>query len=630
MKKSVIAAAVMLAVSFSAAAQWAPVGDNIKTKWAEEVDPTCPLPEYPRPQMVRQNNWVNLNGLWDYSIQPLEEEDFTPQGKILVPFCAESSLSGVGQKVGDDRHLWYERTFSVPKSWKGKRVMLNFGAVDWRTDVWVNGIKVGDHEGGYTPFSFDITDALKKSGRQSLRVRVYDATDNSLQASGKQVNYPSGIWYTAVTGIWQTVWLEAVPETRVLSYYTTAEPANRLIRVHVDACGLQDGDVVKVSLLEGGIGYNPEKPSTTVIDSRDGLNVALVDENIRKWNPENPYLYGLSISIVRNGKVVDSVDGYAAARRISAKRDRDGYLRMALNGECLFQYGPLDQGWWPDGLYTAPTDEALRFDIVKTKEWGYNMIRKHIKVEPARWYFYCDQEGMLVWQDMPSIGARRNNDVSRRSPEMDQAQRNRWVGNSFMGGTDCNIPQEWKDNYYREWKDIMESFRVFPSIVVWVPFNEAWGQFDTKEAVRFTKKIDSSRLVNPASGGNFVLSEGDILDSHHYPHPRILVHENNMITVLGEYGGLGLPVKDHLWQKDQNWGYGGVKADGKEVLRLYTQFAERLKVLVSTGCAAAVYTQTTDVEGEVNGLMTYDRKVIKLDEQKLHDVNQAVIRSMCK
>jgi len=626
MKKTLMIATLLIFGSIAASAQkWAPVGENIKSPWAEQVDPACPLPEYPRPQMVR-SEWMNLNGLWDYSIQPLAEETFAPQGKILVPFAVESALSGVGRTAGDKNNIWYERTFTLPKSWKGKNVVLNFGAVDWKTDVWVNGVEVGSHSGGFTPFSFDITSALKKSGKQTIKVKVFDPTDEMLQPQGKQVSVPKGIWYTSVSGIWQTVWLEAVPETRVLSYYTVTEPNNKLIKAYVEAEGLKEGDEVKVDLLEGGVGYNPEQPSTTVIASATGLQVDLKDENLKLWNTENAYLYGLKISIVRGGKVIDSVDGYAAARKISAKRDRDAYLRMALNNECLFQYGPLDQGWWPDGLYTAPTDEALRYDIIKTKEWGFNMIRKHIKVEPARWYFYCDQEGILVWQDMPSLGARRQ----KYPTAITEQVANRWVGNSFMGGTDAKIPQEWKDNYYKEWTEIITSLRVFPSIVVWVPFNEGWAQFDTKQAADFTRKLDPSRLVNPASGGNFVLSAGDLLDSHHYPHPRLVVMENQMINVLGEYGGLGLPVEGHLWQCEDNWGYGGVKADGKEVLRLYTQFANRLKVLVSTGCAAAVYTQTTDVEGEVNGLMTYDRKVIKLDEQKLHDVNQDVIKSMAK
>ncbi|MCM1176321.1 MAG: carboxypeptidase-like regulatory domain-containing protein [Clostridium sp.] len=387
------------------------------------------------------------------------------------------------------------------------------------------------------------------------------------------------------------------------------------------------GDPGTVSTIR--IRGDTESPSANVIASKTGSSVEFTLEEIKLWSVDNPYLYGLRIAILRNGKEIDSVNGYTAVRKISAKRDRDGFKRMALNDKCLFQFGPLDQGWWPDGLYTAPTDEALRYDILKTKEWGFNMIRKHVKVEPARWYYYCDQAGILVWQDMPNIGARRNNEVAKRDPEMAEAQRNRWVGDSFAGGNDCNIPEEWKENYYREWGEIIDFLKGFQCIVVWVPFNEAWGQFETRKAVEFTKEKDPSRLVNPASGGNYAIC-GDILDMHHYPHPKMNVYENTMVNVIGEYGGLGLPVEGHLWQKDQNWGYGGVKASSGKVISLYEQFAGRLKTYVSVGCSAAVYTQTTDVEGEVNGIMTYDRKVIKFDEKRLCDANVSVIESMSR
>ncbi len=621
-------AALFSMLSVPVPGDWAPAGDNIRTRWAEEVTPSNVHTEYPRPQMVRKD-WQNLNGLWDYSIQPAVEENFSRQGKILVPFAVESSLSGVGKQIAKDEALWYERTFRIPKSWKNKRILLHFDAVDWKCETYLNGKHIGTHTGGYVPFTYDVTDVLGKQGFQTLTLKVQDASDNSLQARGKQSYNPAGIWYTPVSGVWQTVWIEAVPDSYIGSYYAIGNIKDKTIKVDVDAMHLKEGDSVRVELLEGGAGYDTEAPSANVIASKIGSAVEFSLDDINLWSVDNPYLYGLRIAILRNGKEIDSVSGYTAVRKISAKRDKDGFKRIALNDECLFQFGPLDQGWWPDGLYTAPTDEALRYDILKTKDWGFNMIRKHVKVEPARWYYYCDQAGLLVWQDMPNIGARRNNEVAKRDPEMAEAQKNRWVGDSFAGGNDCNIPEEWKENYYKEWGDILDFLKGFQCIAVWVTFNEAWGQFETRKAVEFTKKKDPSRLVNPASGGNYAIC-GDILDMHHYPHPKMNVYENTMVNVIGEYGGLGLPVEGHLWQKDQNWGYGGVKASSEKVISLYEQFAGRLKTYISVGCFAAVYTQTTDVEGEVNGIMTYDRKVIKFDEKRLRDTNVSVIESMSR
>ncbi|MBQ9891875.1 MAG: beta-galactosidase [Bacteroidales bacterium] len=604
---------------------WSPAGDNIKTKWASEVNPSAPLPEYPRPQLVR-GNWLNLNGLWDYAITPEKATDFTAEGKILVPFAVESSLSGVGKHVGKENALWYERTFTVPKTWKGEKVLLHFGAVDWKADVWVNGSKAGSHTGGYTPFSFDITSLLKKSGKQTIRVRVWDATDQGWQPRGKQVESPQGIWYTPVTGIWQTVWLENVPSTRVEGYTVAANLEDNILKVNVDAANLKGADLVRVELLEGGIGYSAETPSTKVLAASDGPVAALKLVSPKLWSPDSPYLYGLRISIMRNGQVIDCVNGYTSVRTIS-KVKSDGYNRMALSGKPLFQYGPLDQGWWPDGLYTAPTDDALRFDVEKTREFGFNTIRKHIKVEPARWYYWCDALGVMVWQDMPCIADHSKGVAQSRDPQLVKLQANKWAHDSLLGGTDASVPQQWKDNYYKEWGEIIKALKVFQCIIVWVPFNEGWGQFDTPKVVEFTRSQDPTRLINESSGGNFVL-KGDILDVHHYPGPMMNVFEGKLVNVLGEYGGIGLPVEGHLWKiTDKNWGYGGVKKSASEVVEQYRAFAERLKVFVSTGCSAAIYTQTTDVEVEVNGLMTYDR-MVKVPEAEICKINKSVIESM--
>ena len=591
-----------LALALCAQAQWKPAGDKIKTQWAEQVNPKSVLPEYPRPLMER-SEWQNLNGEWEYAIKPVgEAEPASFDGNILVPFAVESSLSGVQKEVGEKNELWYKRSFTVPAKWKGKDVMLNFGAVDWKAEVFVNDVLVGSHKGGYTPFSFNITPFLKGSGAQKLVVRVWDPSDKGYQPIGKQTSNPQGIWYTSVTGIWQTVWLEPVASNHITAVKSIPNVDANALNVTVGASTPCVTSIVEVKLLDKG----------AVVASAKGVQgqeLRLGVKNPTLWSPENPYLYDMSITLSQNGKVIDQVKSYTAFRKISVEKDQNGILRMCLNNKPLFHYGPLDQGWWPDGLYTAPTDEALLYDIKKTKEWGFNMIRKHVKVEPARWYYHCDKEGILVWQDMPS------GDMG-----------NRWEPHKYNGGTDKERSVESVANYYQEWKEIMDLGVSHPSIVVWVPFNEAWGQFDTEKVVAWTKAYDSSRLVNPASGGNHRPC-GDILDLHNYPGPDMFLFDAQRVTVLGEYGGIGLPLENHLWWNKRNWGYIQFK-NSDEVTAEYVKYANELKGFVKRGFSAAVYTQTTDVEGEVNGLMTYDRKVIKINEAKVKAANQSVIKSM--
>ena len=570
------------------------------TFWGENLDPENVLPEYPRPQLVR-DRWINLNGLWEYAITPVDAVPEKMDGHILVPFAVESALSGVGRSVTEHDALWYEREFSVPKDWAGSRIMLNFGAVDWKAEVYVNDELAGCHTGGYAPFSFDVTDLLLQGKTNSLKVKVTDGTDRWFQPRGKQVSEPEGIWYTAVTGIWQTVWMEPVSESYVKSCHSVADIDASVLNVYVDAV-LTEGDACEVVLMECG----------NVINKGRGTEVSLHVPQMKQWSPDSPYLYDVEVNIVRDGAVVDRVNGYAAMREISYRKDASGHKRMYLNGEPLFQYGPLDQGWWPDGLYTAPSDEALAFDIQKTKDFGFNMIRKHVKVEPARWYWHCDRLGMLVWQDMPSI---------------EDNHENVWGNRAYDTGTDYPVTQEGKDNYYKEWGEVIAAFKGFPCIVVWVPFNEGWGQFDTEDVVQFTRAQDPTRLINYASGGNFVHCSGDILDLHNYPHPEMYLYDKEYINVLGEYGGIGWPVEGHLWQPERNWGYVQFKS-ADEVLDTYEKYAEMLIDLIDDGFAGAIYTQTTDVEIEVNGLMTYDRKVVKLDQERLHAINTKVIESM--
>jgi beta-galactosidase/beta-glucuronidase len=585
---------------------WKIAGDKITTPWADKVNPAAPLPEYPRPQMRRENAWVNLNGLWQYSILPTSTESApsTFDGSILVPFAVESALSGVGKTVGKDSILWYKRTVTIPKSFRNKRVLLHFGAVDWRAEVFVNGKNTGKHEGGYDPFSFDVTDALKKSGAQEIVVKVWDPSDQGPQPRGKQVRRPNGIWYTPVTGIWQTVWLEAVPETYIVSTKQVGNLDNKTVTISVNAEKLNPSDKIKVTALDGTSAVAEQTGSV-------GEELSLSIPNGKAWSTQTPFLYGLNISIERNGKIIDQVKSYFGLRKISMAPDSKGIQRMMLNDRFVFQFGPLDQGWWPDGLYTAPTDEALRFDIEKTKEMGFNMIRKHVKVEPARWYYYCDSIGILVWQDMPSgdLGARWERRLGLELPDPDMKR-----------------SPESEKIYRTEWNEIMTDLHNFPSIVVWVPFNEAWGQFKTAEIVNWTMKQDPTRLVNTASGGNFH-DVGHILDIHNYPMPimpRADLFGKDRIIVLGEYGGLGLPLTDHTWQQ-RNWGYQTFGTSDSLLMR-YAGFIMTLDTLIQKGLSAAVYTQTTDVEGETNGLMTYDRKIFKIPVAKLKELHDRLYK----
>lgn len=592
----------LLLIQFTVKAQqgWQMVPGKIASPWAEKVNPVAPLPEYPRPQMVR-SNWSNLNGLWQYAILPKSAQAIPAgfQGNILVPYAVESALSGVGKTVGKDSVLWYKRTVSVPNA-KGKNVLLHFGAVDWKCTVYVNGKEAGSHQGGYDPFTIDITSALKKGANQEIAILVWDPSDDGPQPRGKQIKSPHGIWYTPVTGIWQTVWLEAVPQTYIASTLQTPDLDQKKVTVAATVENAKAGDQVVVSAWDG---TNKVAEQTVAANSNASLSIA----NAKLWSPQSPFLYDLKYSVVRNGKVVDEVKSYFAMRKISMAPDKNGIQRMLLNDKFVFQYGPLDQGWWPDGLYTAPTDEALKFDIVKTKEMGFNMIRKHVKVEPARWYTYCDQLGILVWQDMPS------GDLG-----------NRWENRPGVYGraTDKDRSAESESIFRNEWKEIMQDLHNFPSIVVWVPFNEAWGQFKTKEIVNWTMQKDPSRLVNTASGGNFE-DVGHIIDLHNYPEPLMpdpALFGQKRVLVLGEFGGLGLPVENHTWQDKNNWGYQSFK-NKEELLKRYAEFIDRIPALISKGLSAAVYTQTTDVEVETNGLMTYDRKVIKIPEAKLNELH---------
>ncbi len=577
------------------AADWQPAEVPIKTRWAKDVSPDKALPEYPRPQRVRKD-WLNLNGLWDYAIKAKEEaKPEAWDGKILVPFPVESALSGVKKMVGGANRLWYHRVFEVPAGWAGKRVLLHFGAVDWEATVSLNGKELGTHRGGYDAFSFDVTDALKAGAAQELVVAVWDPSDKGPQPRGKQVVKPGGIFYTPCTGIWQTAWLEPVPEASIDGLTMVPDVDGGALRLTVAAKGAADGLEVEAVALDGGT-------EVSRAAGKPGTELALAVKSPKLWSCDAPFLYDLKVALKKGGQAVDAVDSYFGLRKVALAKDEKGVQRLMLNGTFVFQVGPLDQGFWPDGIYTAPTDEALRFDIEITKKLGFNCTRKHVKVEPDRWYYWCDKLGLLVWQDMPGSntgrGAKKDKEGTASSPEA-AAQ------------------------FEAELKAMVEGFRNHPSIILWVVFNEGWGQYDTERLTTWVKSLDPSRLVNCASGWHD-RPVGDVIDMHNYPGPGSPRPEAARAAVLGEFGGLGLPVPGHLWQADRNWGYQNMSGDSALTRKYAALLRKAWQLKDDPGLCAAIYTQITDVETEVNGLLTYDREVVKPDLAVAADANRGV------
>lgn len=567
---------------------WKPASGPIMTQWSQDVDTAMPWPEYPRPQMVR-DDWLNLNGLWDYCLLHKEDVPDTYSQKILVPYPVESALSGIADSVGPDHVIWYHRLFNIPSEWGGKNVLLHFEAVDWAAKVIVNGETVGEHKGGYDPFSFDITAYLKPGGTNELIVCASDPTSEGYQPRGKQVLKPGGIWYTPSSGIWQTVWLEAVPEVRVDSLYITPRPGEHRLDLRIMALNTQGSDIIRIQLFEADNEVmNREFPV--------GEEIRIDMPEFKWWTPETPFLYDLHIGIIREGIELDRLRSYFGMREVSCRMADDGYVRLFLNGEVVFHNGPLDQGFWPDGLYTPPTDEAMRSDIAAIKKMGFNMLRKHVKVENRRFYYWCDKLGVMVWQDMPSTS-----------------------GYVAPDKADLDRPQQETGQFLVELGNMIKSKYNHPSIVMWVPFNEGWGQFSTAEVVDFIYRLDPGRLVNNTSGWAD-RGVGNVIDIHHYPDPRTPDPENGRASVLGEFGGLGLFIEGHTWEQN-NWGYRQMD-DASDLLLKYEQFYTTVWEMMSEkGLAAAVYTQTTDVETETNGLLTYDRAVSKMDVAVLNGIN---------
>jgi beta-galactosidase/beta-glucuronidase len=592
-----LTAALALVSTAGADPAWKPVPEKMMTTWGSELTPENAWREYPRPQLERPD-WQNLNGLWDYAVTAIDmEKPAEWEGKILVPFAIESTLSGIGKLLTPKQALWYRRTVPLtPKA--GHRSLLNFEAVDYQSTVWLNGHEVGKHIGGNTPFSFDVTDALKPDLNEII-VRIQDATGGS-QLRGKQAITPKGIFYTRASGIWQTVWLEQVPARHIASIKlgTTVKPAT--ITITPRLAGVSGtGEKVRVTASFKG-------KEIATAEGAGEVKINLPDP--RLWSPAFPNLYDLTLELIdAQGVVSDTVKSYAGVREVGQKRDARGNWRFTLNGEEIFHWGPLDQGWWPDGLLTPPSDAAMRSDVDFLKQAGFNMIRKHIKVEPRRYYYHCDRVGMMLWQDQVSGG---------KGPEWTHLAPN-------------PAEAEWSDEDHTQWmaelKAMMDELHNQPCIVVWTPFNERWGQHRTMEVGKWITAYDPSRMINIASGGNF-FPVGNIADEHSYPNPNFPLDDKRFtdyIKVVGEFGGHGYPVQDHLWDPGKrNWGYGGLPKDKEEYLARYAKSVDLLADLKTKGISGGVYTQTTDVEGEINGLMTYDRKVLKIPAADLAELHQ--------
>ncbi|ACU60661.1 glycoside hydrolase family 2 [Chitinophaga pinensis] len=603
---------ILTNVQGQANGNWQAPKDAIATRWTKMVNPSNVLPEYPRPQLVR-NNWTNLNGLWEYAVT--QQSVGTPDnfsGNILVPYPFESALSGVKKRLQPDQWLWYKRSFTKPVLKPGERLLLHFGAVDFEAVVFINDKELGSHKGGYQHFSIDVTDALT-TGKNNLVVRVWDPTDKGPNPHGKQVLNPEGIMYTPSSGIWQTVWLEVVPQVFVQSLKITPDVDKHQVRV--DFAVNKDGKspdlfaagspAATTGLSDYTVELNVKKGTTVVTSVKQPLEKSayITLQNARLWSPDDPFLYDLQVKLWKGGKLVDEVTSYFGMRKVDIQKDKQGVDRIFLNNQYTYNLGTLDQGFWPDGLYTAPTDAALKFDIEAAKAMGFNTIRKHIKIEPDRWYYYADKLGMLVWQDMVNPG----NDAP--------------AGHS-------QFEQENKENVAQLYNH--------PSIVTWVLFNEKWGQYDQERLTNWFKAQDPTRLINGHSGEMLYVNDqlrspspnawvaADMTDVHSYPFPRNAPAEPGKARVLGEFGGIGVPVEGHLWSDLQaGWGYDGVVSPSV-MQQQYKQMADSLKVLERLGLSASIYTQPFDVESEQNGIITYDRAIIKLPVATIRSINAQV------
>lgn len=587
---------------------WQPVPGHIMTRWVKDVTPGDPWPEYPRPQMVR-TDWLSLNGTWQYAITPKDAPaPVAYDGEILVPFPIESALSGVQRPLLPDQRLWYRRTFVVPGAWHGRRVLLHFGAVDWEAEVWVNGRPAGSHRGGYLPFSFEITPLLRSGGNE-LVVAVWDPTDSSWQQRGKQALRPRSIWYTAASGIWQTVWLEPVPDAYIADLVTTPDIDAGEIRVRVRLEGAPPEAGLRIDVTDGGM------PVASVVDATAGEEVRIPIPDPRLWSPESPHLYDLTVSMG-----ADQVTSYFGMRKFSLGRDEHGRPRLCLNNRPYFQYGPLDQGYWPDGIVTPPSEAAMCYDLALIKDLGCNMLRKHVKVEPARYYYHCDRMGLVVWQDMPNGGREVGPITSWLAIMFGNRRRDdRWFRRAGRGDP------AGRAQLRAELAELVDHLCSFTCIGMWVPFNEGWGQFEANRVAAWLKSYDPTRPVDHASGW-FDQGGGDCRSLHVYFKALPQVEPSgDRAMVLSEFGGYSLRVTGHVWDESTEFGYSKF-GDRDALTDAYVALLEeQLVPWIEAGLSAAIYTQTTDVEIEINGYLTYDREVVKMDPARVRAAHRQIL-----
>ncbi len=566
---------------------------------ASQVSPAMSPEDYPRPQMVRRE-WVNLSGAWEFAItqrDQMKPRDF--RGQILIPFAVESALSGVKRRLTEQEKLWYRRAFTVPSGWLSGNVLLHFEASDWETRVWVNGHDEGVHRGGYDHFSFDITEALKSEGEQELVVSVYDPSEAGLQARGKQMLHPRETFYSSCSGIWQAVWLEPVPATYIESLKLVPDIDSRTVQVTAGPRGETNNLTVEAVAFEVGREVSRAKGGA-------GRPFRLSIPDAKLWSSDSPFLYDLNVRLLRGSRELDAVSSYLGMRKISVAKDHNGILRLRLNNKPLFQLGPLDQGYWPDGIYTAPSDQAMRHDIEVMKQLGFNLCRKHVKVEPDRWYYWCDKLGLLVWQDMPNCK----------------------VGKP---GEDTKLSDEAARQFEQEIEAMVVGRGNHPSIVVWIAFNQGWGQYDTIRITDWIKSLDPSRLVIGASGWRD-MGGGDVRSLHLYPGPALPVQDGKRACVLGECGGLGLVIPEHQWGRPGHWNITPFQT-AEALTAGYQSLTSKIATLAEqNGLSGAVITQLTDVETEGSGFMTYDRVVIKMPLEAIREANakvfEAAVRSI--
>lgn len=592
------------------------VPGHITTPWSQELQPNSPLPEHPRPQFFRPA-WRNLNGLWEYAITGLDAPQ--PQsypGQILVPFPIESALSGVKNSLRPNERLWYHRVFSIDPDWMRGRVLLHFGAVDWSCQVFINDRLVGEHVGGYDPFSIDITEAVKDKSN-TLIVSVHDPTDSQPIQRGKQVLEPGFIWYTAVSGIWQTVWLEHVPVNNIESIQ---------ISPNIDDATVMITSKISPPLMNASLDIEVLKDGQSISKCSAPADkpILLPIPQPKLWSPESPHLYDLVLTL-KDGKIpIDQVHSYFGMRKFSLETDQNGHKHFCINHEPTLLYGPLDQGYWPDGLYTPPTDEAMRWEITFIKEAGFNMIRKHVKVEPARYYYHCDRIGVIVWQDMVSGG------ISPKPIWFFFAKRQKKLRDDRSYWRLGRKGEQNREQFLQEYRRMIAALINTVSIAIWGPFNEGWGQFDAAQIAAMTHQRDPSRLVDHASGW-FDQGAGDFKSEHHYfkplPDPQ---PDPKRGWVLSEFGGYSLKLPGHVWDTQKDFGYKKF-SNREDLTQGYLELLEKQLIpWIKAGLTAAVYTQTTDVETEINGLLTYDREIIKMDLERIRKAHQKLYQEYQK